>query len=50
MGTAKLRLWARMVTADLHDFHTPPNVPAIGNASKKTRQMIHFLRLLVVQQ
>lgn len=38
-STPQLRLWARMVTANLHeDLDTPPSIPAFGNTPKRPRQ------------
>ena len=44
-STPQLRLWARMVTANLHeDLDTPPSVPAFGNAPKRPRHQSESLR------
>jgi hypothetical protein len=38
-STPQLRLWARMVTADLHeDLDTPPSIPAFRSTPKRPRQ------------
>ena len=43
-STPQLRLWARMVTANLHeDLDTPPSVPAFGNAPKRPRHQSESL-------
>ena len=43
-GIPKLRLWARMVGANLHDdLENPPNIPAFcGNTPKRLRQQESF--------
>ena len=42
-STPQLRLWAQMVTADLHDnLDSPPTVPAFGNAPKRPHQSESF--------
>ena len=38
--TPRLRLWARMVTSNLHDdFENPPNIPAFCSTPKRQQQM-----------
>ena len=42
-STPQLRLWARIVTANLHeDLDTPPTIPAFGSAPKRPRQSESF--------
>ena len=42
-STPQLRLWARMVTANLHeDLDTPPTIPAFRSAPKRPRQSESF--------